>query len=323
MMGTMTPTPATSTNEAPSNMRTTLYFVAAAVTWGASFMFIKITLEGMSPLQTAFGRLATGALALLLIVAAKRQPLPRRITTYGHMAVIGLVMAAAPFVLFAWAETRIDSSLASIYNATTPLMTTIVALAFLKSEKFTTGRIAGLVAGFIGVLLVLGPWKLLDTDAALNDPAGQIACLGATLGYGIGFVYMRRFVIPLGLTATMLALLQVGFGVIWLLPTLPFMMQPMQLTWPIVASLAALGALGTGIAFIWNADVVRAWGPTNASTVTYISPVVGVLLGVAVLSEPLHWNEPVGMLVVFLGVALTQGRIRLPDSSRRPRSSST
>lgn len=321
-MGSMTSSATPPVDGAPSNLRITLYFLAAALTWGASFMFIMVTLEGMSPLQTAFGRIATGALALLIIVVWRRQRFPRNPAAYGHMAVIGLVMAAVPFSLYAWAETRIDSSLASIYNATTPLMTTLVALAFLKSEKFTVGRVAGLAAGFVGVLLVLGPWALLDAGAVLNDPVGQVACLGATLGYGIGFVYMRRFVMPLGLTATMLAMLQVGFGVVWLLPTVPFMLEPVHLTWPIVASLLVLGALGTGLAFVWNADVVRAWGPTNASTVTYISPVVGVLLGVAVLGEPLHWNEPVGMLVVFLGIALTQGRIRLPGRSPEPGSSS-
>ncbi len=92
--------------------------------------------------------------------------------------------------------------------------------------------------------------------------------------------------------------------------------EPMQLTVPIVASIVALGVLGTGLAYVWNQNTLRAWGPTRASTVTYITPVVGVALGILVLGERLTWNEPAGAVIVFLGILLVQERIRLRRTVR-------
>ncbi|HYJ73999.1 MAG TPA: DMT family transporter [Kineosporiaceae bacterium] len=285
-------------------------YLALALVWGASFLFIKVGLEGLAPAQVVFGRLTAGAVALVVVTLVTRRPLPRERVVWGHMLVVALLLCVVPFLLFSWAETRISSGLASIYNATTPLMTTLVALAALPSERPTRTRLLGLLVGFAGVVLVLGPWRG-ETGGAVG---GQLACLGATACYGAATVYLRRFVSPRGLPAVTVATVQVGLGAVVLLVAAPFAAAtPVHLTPRVVLSVLTLGALGTGLAYVWLTNIVVGWGATNASTVTYLTPLVGVVLGVVLLGETLTWNQPVGALVVVLGIAVSQNLL-----TRRP-----
>jgi uncharacterized membrane protein len=137
----------------------------------------------------------------------------------------------------------------------------------------------------------------------------QGGCLLATASYGLAFVYLRRFDSPLGLNPVPAATAQVCLGALIMLILTPALaIGPMRLSVAVVISVLALGAVGTGLAYVWNNNVVTAWGATNASTVTYLTPVLGVILGVAILREPLTWNEPVGAAIVIIGVAVSQGR---------------
>jgi drug/metabolite transporter (DMT)-like permease len=252
------------------------------------------------------GRLAAGATALGLVAVVSKRPLPRDLAVWGHLFLVALLLCVVPFLLFSWAETRISSGLASIYNATTPLMTMLVALAALPSERPTRTRLAGLLVGFAGVVLVLGPWGF-DRHGGNGGVAGQLACLGATACYGTATVYLRRFVSPRGLPAATVATVQVGLGALVMLVAAPFVAAaPVHLTPRVVASVLALGVLGTGLAYVWLTNIVVGWGATNASTVTYLTPLVGVVLGIVVLGESLTWNQPVGALVVVLGIAISQ-----------------
>ncbi|WAA66246.1 DMT family transporter [Microbacterium oxydans] len=281
-------------------------FVLLALTWGASFLFVAIALEGLSPAQVVLGRLVTGAVALAVICLVGRHRLPPFGRIWGHLLVVGLLLCVVPFLLFAWAQQDISSGLASIYNATTPLMTMLVSLLALREERPTRDRTLGIIVGFLGVLIVLGPWNGLGGGTAL----AQLACLGATASYGAAFVYLRRFVSPRGLAAIPVATVQVGLGAVVMLAIAPAVaITPVSLSVPVVLAVLALGALGTGLAYVWNTNIVGAWGATNASTVTYLTPVVGVVLGVIVLAEQVSWNEPVGALIVVLGIAITQGRL--------------
>jgi drug/metabolite transporter (DMT)-like permease len=279
-------------------------YLALALVWGASFLFIKVGLEGLSPPQVVLGRLAGGAAALAAVSLATRRGLPGDLAVWGHLLVVALLLCVIPFLLFAWAETRISSGLASIYNATTPLMTMLVALAALPAERPTRARLLGLLTGFAGVVLVLGPWHL----AAGGSVAGQLACLGATACYGTATVYLRRFVSPRGLPAVQVATVQVGLGAVIMLLAAPVVAtQPVHPTSRVLASVLILGALGTGLAYVWLTNIVAGWGATNAVTVTYVTPLVGVVLGVVLLGETVTWNQPAGALVVVLGIAISQG----------------
>jgi drug/metabolite transporter (DMT)-like permease len=288
-------------------------YLALALTWGASFLFVELGLAGLSPVQVVLARLVLGALTLATVTAVTRQRLPREPVVWGHLTVTALLLCVVPFLLFAWAQQSISSGLASIYNATTPLMTTLVALAALPEERPNSARMAALLIGFAGVLVVLAPWRGVGSGAL----AAQAACLLATACYGAAFVHLRRTIAPRRLPAVPVATVQVGLGAVVLLALAPLVaISPVTLSPEVVLGMLALGGLGTGLAYVWNTNVVSGWGATNAATVTYLTPVVGVALGALVLGETVSWNQPLGAAVVVLGIAVSQDRLPLPARTR-------
>lgn len=297
---------------------TVAQFVGIGLVWGASFLFMKVALDGSSPAQIVWSRLVLGALALGVVVLLTRTPLPRERALYGHFAVVGVTGCVLPFLFFAWAEQHVSSGIASIYNATTPLMTALMVTLAFRVERLTRDKLTGVAVGLLGVVVIIAPWQLV-AGGSLDEVAGQVACLAAALCYGITFAYLRRFVTPRGVPAVTTAFLQIGSGAVVLLLLTPWVVStPVHLPPAIVGSLVVLGVLGTGVAFWWNINVLLRWGPTAASTVTYITPVVGVTLGVLVLDEQLSWHEPAGAVLVLLGILLAQGRLRRTGRSPVP-----
>ncbi|ADJ46670.1 transport protein [Amycolatopsis mediterranei S699] len=287
----------------------TVRFALLAVVWGASFLFIKVGLGGLSPGQVALARVALGALALAAVLVVRRRPLPRDPVLWGHLAVVSVLLCVVPFLLFSWAEQYIPSGLASIFNATTPLVTMLLAAAALPEERFTPPRVLGLLLGFAGVLTIVGVWHGIDVSHQLT---AQLACLGATTCYGACFVYMRRFLSPRGTDPVVVAFGQTASATVILgLLTPVIAVTPVHLSLPVVGSMVALGVFGTGLAYVWNTRIIAAWGAANASAVTYLTPVVGVLLGVLVLGEPVSWNQPAGALLVIAGILAAHGKLRL------------
>ncbi|ASR38126.1 hypothetical protein BAY61_27455 [Prauserella marina] len=295
-----------------------LQFTVLSLAWGSSFLFIKVGLDGLSPLQVVAARMGLGALALALIVAVLRVPLPRSARVWTHIGVVSFLLCVLPFSLFAWAGQHINSGLSSIYNATTPLMTLLITLVALRSERPRRGQLGGLALGLIGVLVVLAPLA----HAGGPDSGGvapQLACLAATASYGLAFVYLRRFVSPLGVPSTAVAAIQVGIGALALLATVPFIDDhPMTLSLPVVASMIGLGVFGTGLAYILNTSIVAGWGATVASSVTFLTPVVGVGLGALVLGESISWNQPAGAVLVIAGIIVTRRPARARKSESPP-----
>jgi drug/metabolite transporter (DMT)-like permease len=286
------------------------YLLLSAI-WGTSFLFIKIADRQLSPLQVVLARMALGAATVLAVLLARREPLPSGSRTWGHLALLALISNAVPFSLIAYGETRISSVLAGLWNATTPLFTLVIALSVLPQERPTRGRVAGLLVGFAGVVIVLGPWSGLG-GASLE---GSAAVAGASACYGLSFTYLRRYVSSQPHTAVSLVAGQLLCGTLMMaVATLLFTSAPQHLGAGPLLSVIALGALGTGVAYVLNYGVVRRAGATIASTVTYVIPLFATACGVALLGEGVAWNEPVGALVVLGGVAIAQGR--LPRGSR-------
>jgi drug/metabolite transporter (DMT)-like permease len=284
-----------------------LLYVLVALTWGSSFFFAKIGLEGLAPQQVATVRTVLGALTLVVVLLVTRRRWPRERRLWGHLFVVAVFLNAVPSSLMAWAEQTVPSGLASIYNATTPIMTLLALAVLVPTERLNRRQVGGIV---LGVLVLVGPWDVLGDPEVLASVPGQVALLGMTASYGIGLAWLRRFGVGGGVDPTTVATVQLTLAAVLMLLVAPVIATgPMQLDWRIVASMVALGAVGTGLAYAWNTRLVGAWGAGRASTVTYLTPVVGVALGVLVLGEPLRWNEPVGGLVVLLGIALASGRI--------------
>jgi len=278
------------------------------IVWGCSFIFIKLGLEFLTPFGVAFGRCALGALALLIYLKIKSLSLVRDRKMIGHLWVVALLLNVIPGIFFAWAETEVTSILAGIINAVTPLMTLIAIMLVARNEKPTKPQVVGLVLGFLGVLTVLGAWQGLGD----NPLWAILILLAAVTCYGFSFPYSRRFILPAQLKPEVMAATQVTLGAITLLPL--FLINGVAksefLLGPVLAMIA-LGVFGSGFAYIWNFTIMRDAGSAIASSVTYVTPLVAVLVGFVFLNEVLHWYEPIGALVVLLGAAIAQGRIPL------------
>lgn len=290
-------------------------FLLLALIWGCSFWWIRESLVAFTPLQVAFTRCALGAVVLWTLIAVTRPALPSR-SVWKHLIVVALLLNSVPFTLFALGQTQISTILAGIINATTPLWTLVVTLVAFPEERPTRERVAGLVIGFVGVLTLLGVWQSLPSGQWL----GIAACLGATLCYGIAIPYARRYITPSNTPAGSLAAAQVLLGAAFLLPVVAVEALTMAgdqriLTLNAGAAMLALGAHGTGIAYILNFAIIRSAGSSTAASVTYLTPVVAVIIGLFLLGEVVAWFEPVGAAVVLFGIAVSQGRIRLRAKS--------
>jgi drug/metabolite transporter (DMT)-like permease len=280
-----------------------------ALLWGANFLLIAIALEGFAPLQILAGRLALGAVVLLVILLASGQRLPPDLAVWRHLLFAAVVGNVVPYYLFAWAEQTVASSLAGVLNATTPLFTLAIAVASRQEPRVTVDRVVGLVVGFAGVVVIMAPWQA----GALGSLAGQLGVLAASACYGVVFVYQRRFLTGRGTPPLALATGQMLLATVVVALATPAILAA-PVTWSLapVVNLVLLGTLGTGVAYAINFRLIQDEGATNASTVTYLLPVVAVILGALFLAEAVTLNVVLGTLVVFVGIALTQQRLRLP-----------
>jgi drug/metabolite transporter (DMT)-like permease len=289
-------------------------YIALGIVWGCSFIFIKLGLEFLTPYGVAFGRCALGAVTLLIALKIKGFALPRDRSTWFHLWVVSLLLNVIPGILFAVAETEVTSILAGIINAVTPLMTMLAIMIAFRDEVLQRNQVIGLITGFIGVLIVLGAWQGLGSNPwwAVGALLLAVAC------YGISFPYSRKNVLPRKLQPETMAATQLVAATVTLLPM--FIWDGIaENTYPIgpVLAMLALGVFGSGFAYIWNFKIMSAAGSAIASSVTFVTPVVAVLVGIIFLGESITWNEPVGGLVVLFGAATAQGRIKLNRKSNR------
>ncbi|MER5559883.1 DMT family transporter [Streptomyces sp. NPDC002506] len=289
-------------------------FAGLSLIWGFSFLLIKVGTDGYAPFQVTFGRLLFGTLVLAVAMAVKRERLPRGRRTWLHLTVAALLLNAAPFSLFAYAELTIPSTLAGICNATSPLWGMALSMVALSEDRPTRRRVAGLGLGFLGVLTVLGAWQGFHG----LDVTGTAMALLASLCYPIGWIYVRRTLAGGGHSNLSLIGSQLGVATLQLALVTP-LFAGVPHSFPLVPLLAvaALGALGTGLAVLVQYGLVNEVGPTTAQMVTYFIPVIATAAGVAVLGESLSWNTPVGAAVVLAGAALTQSRRRAKGRQAR------
>ncbi|MET9909798.1 DMT family transporter [Streptomyces sp. NPDC006476] len=284
-----------------------LRFGALSLIWGFSFLLIKVGTQGYAPFQVTLGRLAFGTAVLAGAMVVKRERLPRGVRTWAHLTVAAFLLNALPFSLFAYSELTIPSTLAGICNATSPLWGMALSLVALSEDRPTRVRVAGLGIGFLGVLTVLGAWQGFHG----LDATGTAMALSASLSYPVGWIYVRRTLAGsshsnLSLTGAQLLLATLQLAVVTpLFTSLPTRFPALPLL-----AIAALGALGTGLAVLVQYGLVAEVGPTTAQMVTYFIPVIATAAGVAVLGESLTWSTPVGAVIVLAGAALTQIRRR-------------
>ncbi|MGH2778784.1 MAG: DMT family transporter [Actinomycetota bacterium] len=275
--------------------------VALGAIWGSSFLFIEVALEDLTPLQIVFGRIATGAVFLTALLFARGERLPRGRELYRSLTVMAVVSSVAPFILIAWGQQEVSSSLASILNSTTPLCTALLAAIFIQSERLRPARLAGVILGFAGVGVIVG------LDAA-GSTAGKIAIILASASYAGGFVYARRNLVGLDLSPLAIPATQLLIATAMALPLVlvDTLQTPPTLSLGAIGSIGFLGVLGSGVAYMLYYRLISDVGATTSSFVTYLIPIFGVTLGAVLLDEELGLNVLVGALLVIAGIALAE-----------------
>lgn len=276
--------------------------------WGASFYFIAVAVTALPPLTVAALRVAVAALALWGVMAAMGLKWPQGPGVWRAFGVLGLVNVAVPFGLIAWGQTLIPSGLASILNAATPLFGVLVAHLLTANEKITPGAAAGVLIGFTGVAVMIGP----DALAGLgSDLLGQLAILAAAFCYALGTVYGRLRLKPLGIHPVTSATAQVAASAVFLVPVALAAEQPWMLPNPslgVWGAVVALALASTSLAYIFYFRLLQSTGATNILLVTFLIPISAILLGVGLLNEVLLPQHFAGMAIIGLGLAAIDGR---------------
>ena len=284
------------------------YFALAglALIWGSSFLFIKVAVHDMSPMVILLVRSATGCATLALIMRATGRRLfgegwRGRIPSFALMAITNAVV---PWIAIAWGEERISSGLASILNSTTTLWTAVLIFWVIPTERPSLVNYAGVILGFCGVVILVIPD--IAAHGLTGDFFGAMAVVVASLSYAVNAMYQRRkmrsvsvFELSLGqLVAT------VVFAIPLAAPTIP----QVHLSLDSVAAVLALGAGGTGVAYLLYYFVMNSLGAVRAAGVTFLVPITAVFWGALLLHESVSWPILGGMAVILAGIVLTNLR---------------
>ena len=288
-----------------------LRFWAAGLIWGTSFLWIKIAVSEVSPLVLVGFRTLFGTLGMLGIIFLnkKLQLTWRSLRPWlGIFALIGLINVALPFVLISWGEQYIPSGIASVLNSTTPLFTIILAAIFLQEDRLTLPKALGLLTGFGGVVLLFLPEL---SNSRIENLLGLGAVLVASACYAASGILIKRKV--RGLKSELQVFLQYAFAAMFmwgftLSVERPVILPALPLTW---IALLWLGLLGSSLASSLHFALLHSVGPTRASTVTYVPPLVGLLLGAIFLGESLGWQTLIGGALIVVGIMLVNMQ-RLP-----------
>ena len=278
-------------------------FLLAGI-WGWSFLFIKVAVGGMSPASVTFARVALGMVVLLVVVRARRLRMPGGREVWRHFAVVGAVGSAVPFTLLAWGEQHIPSALTAVLNAGTPLFAALLVAGFL-GQRLRRSQSVGLLLGFLGVGVAAG---LGASDLSGSSLAGEAAAVGAGACYAIAITYAKRHMSDLSPLVS-----AAGQLVTATVMTLPFAVvstarEGIDLTGRRLLAVVLLGVLGTGLAYVLFYRVIADLGPTMASAVTYLVPVMAVTVGVLFLHEPFHLRLLAGGALIVGGIVLLNGQ---------------
>ena len=279
-----------------------------SVLWGGSFFFVEVVISELPPLTIVFLRVVLAAVALWLFAIVIGLRPPMTIEAWTAFLIMGLLNNVIPFTLIVWGQTHIASGLASILNATTPLFTVIVAGILLVDERTTPTKLVGVIIGFIGVILMIGPSVLSGLG---TDILAQIAVLGAALSYAFAGVFGRRFK-AMGIDPVVTAAGQVTASSLVLAPVAIYIDRPFSLEIPgieIIAAIIGLAILSTAVAYILYFRILASAGATNLLLVTFLIPVSAILLGSLVLGESLELIHYLGMALIGFGLSAIDGRI--------------
>jgi drug/metabolite transporter (DMT)-like permease len=288
-----------------------LLLLLAAI-WGASFMFIKIAVDELAPTTTMFLRLAFSAGPLLALVVYKLgwKPAAAELRAITRAAIIlGVVNTALPFTLIAWGETKIDSGVAAIGNASLPIFVALLAFRFRKSERATGSRLFGVLLGLAGVAVLAG----VDPKGGWAGVAGTLAVVAASLSYAVGTLYTQGILEDI--RNDVLAAASITWGALLLAPLGAIQAPSHAPSWGAIGAVLALALLGTVAGQLIYFRMIYAYGSAQASLVVYLLPVTALFYGALLLGETITVSAIVGLVLILTGTALGSGVLRLPRRS--------
>lgn len=289
-----------------------LAFFSLGLIWGSSFLWIKVAVGEIGPFLLVTLRLLFGILSLLVVAAIYRPLWPRQRGIWMGLTFLGLTNNALPYLLISWGEQYIDSAVAAILNSTSPLFTMVMAHMFLSDDRMTRSRLVAILIGFLGIVILIGrdAWSGLPGKEGWTavNLVGQAAVLFAAISYAFSSVYARRVTHEVAPILRALIPLLGADLIMWgITPVVeaPFTLPHRPLTW---LAVLWLGVMGVGVAYLLYFYLLHSVGPTRTILVTYVFPVVGVLLGVIFLGEHLDWNLGMGAGLIVGSIAMVNRR---------------
>lgn len=289
--------------------------ILLSVLWGGSFFFAEVALAVLSPLTIVTLRVAIAAAAIWLFVLVAGFPVPRAPGVWLAFVVLGIINNAIPFTLIVWGQSGISSSLAAILNAATPVFSVVVAGIFLKDEPITLPKTVGVMLGFAGVAILVGPSAVAGSE---GDLVYQLAVLGGGLAYAFAAVYARRFA-AMDIHPVVIAAAQLLVSTVVMLLVLFSVEDPLVQPNPALGiwlAILGLAVMSTAVAYVLYFKVLERAGATNILLVTLLIPVTAILLGSLLLGEQLQWRHFAGMAIIALGLSVIDGRLWGRGASR-------
>jgi drug/metabolite transporter (DMT)-like permease len=286
------------------NRRYLPMLVLLALVWGSSFMFIKVAVRDLDPATLVLGRLGVAALTLVVVVPlvlGRSATLSELRGNWPWLAVVGLLNTAVPFWLLSWGETRIDSGLASIIQASVPIFNALLAFGFFHEQRVKGRNLVGVAVGFVGVALLVGA----QPQAKI---LGALAVVGMATCYAAGGLLVRHHLS--GVRPQAIALGTTLIAAVAMLPTGVAFAPHHVPGWKPIASVVFLGVVGTAFAYLLFYTIVAGAGAGYASFVTYLVPPVALAYGAVFLDERIGWAAIVGLVLILAGVTLGTARMR-------------
>jgi drug/metabolite transporter (DMT)-like permease len=277
--------------------------IGLGAVWGCSFLFNAILIREIGPLWVSAGRVSIGAVICWVYFAATRRTLPRDPKLYPQLLLLGILNYAVPFALFPFAEQHVASSIIGVINGLTPMTTVIVSQLWPGGEKATWNKSLGVLIGFAGAIILASP----SLGAGSTEIIALLAALLATCCYALTLNYARRFK---GLDSATIASSSLTGAALVMVPAallfegVPVITRPE--TW---GALFGIGVFSTSFSFLLVYWLLPKVGATNLSLNTFITPISAILLGVLVLHEGFVPVQIAGIVVIFLGLVVIDGRL--------------
>ncbi len=284
-----------------------LLLLILGLMWGTSYAFIKLGIEnGLGTFTLIATRLLIGFALLATVVIVAKEPLPRSPRVYLNLLIMAVINIVIPFTLITTAEQSVPSAIAAIINGAVPLVVILLAALTFPDEPITLNRLAGLLVGYAGVVVIVLPGLAASTGGAVS---GELALVGSTIAYGIGAVFARAKI--RGLRPMIPAVFQVGFAFVIIAALALIKERPFDVAWNPNAIIAVvwLGIFGSGLAYLLNFRLLGRIGATRTSILAYFLPIVGIVSGAVMFGETIDQYVLIGTAMVIGGVALVNSRL--------------